>query len=299
MFTQLVQTPAGADAIYHGRVMLKAHQRYYETLFFFLDWARYGANAPETVASIEKVNKLHAAAWAKVPGAGHFAWEAQMAIVCLSYFEVFVRKTVGASVKPVPKQILEAWPIWSALVTTHIKTEKGAVLPNFGVNYPRTWQEIEDFFWWWENYPFEQHSTDVQRERGRLTSLEFQKQFCELFFPTGFGWLGGQVFKTFVPPKCRRRNGLGDPNAIMAGIIKFGVWAQLTVQDRFLADPVSAPLAPLYDDMLERKHFRDIDAEIAASRRKMSRNLLAVAGLVLALVLYAFLKPFLLIQRPS
>jgi hypothetical protein len=211
MFTQLVQTPAGADAVYLGKTLNRAHQRYYETVYYFLVWANAGANDPRTIETIDRVNKLHKAAWAKAPGSGHFAWEAQMAIIVLSYFEDFVRKTVGASVAPVPPQVREAWPIWSAELTKHFATETGAILPNFGVNYPRSWDEIERFFWWWDDYPFEKYATDEQKRRAAEVCLTFQRQFTELFFPAGLEWLGGQVFKTFVPRNCRERNGLGHP----------------------------------------------------------------------------------------
>lgn len=274
MFTQLVQTPSGADAVYEGKIVQKAHQRYFETVFFFLDWAHHGANAPETVKTIEQVNRIHKHAWAKAPGSGHFAWEAQMAIVVLSYFEVFVRKTVGASVDAVPEQIRAAWPIWSAQVISHFSTEAGAILPNFGANYPRTFDEIENFFWWWEELAFEKHTTSSQRRKAHELSLLFEQQFSELFFPPGLLWFGREVFRTFVPPKCRRRNNIREPNRIVESFIKFGIWLKITVQDRFLPDPVLPPLMSLLDMMkMDRKEIRDIDAEIKRGREVMLKNI--------------------------
>jgi len=291
MFTQLVQTPAGADAVYLGKTLNKAHQRYYETVYYFLRWADAGANAPETVRGIQQVNKMHKAAWSRAPGAGHFAWEAQMAIIVLSYFEDFVRKTVGASCAPVPPQVREAWPLWSAQLTQHFATEDGAVLPNFGVNYPRTWAEVEAFYWWWEEYPFEKSATDEQKLRAYEVSQAFQSQFSELFFPAGFGWLGGQVFKTFVPPKCRERTRLGHPNPVMERIIKFGVWAQISIQD-LLPDSKVAPMAKLYEDMQSHKSFRDIDASIQQSRKSLLHNMFLTTGLFFVVISVVFFKYF-------
>lgn len=292
MFTQLVQTPAGADAVYLGKSLNKVHQRYYETVYYFLKWAKAGANAPETIRGIQQVNQMHKAAWARAPGSGHFAWEAQMAIIVLSYFEDFVRKTVGASCDTVPSQVREAWPLWSAQLTQHFATEEGAVLPNFGVNYPRTWAEVEAFYWWWEDYPFEESATDEQKQRAHEVTQTFQRQFCELFFPAGLEWLGGQVFKTFVPPKCRDRTRLGHPNPIMSRIIKFGVWAQITVLD-LLPDPKVAPMDALYQDMQSHKSFGDIDASIRRSRNSILYNFCLIFGVLSVLVAFVCLRPFM------
>lgn len=139
-----------------------------------------------------------------------------MAITVFRYFVEFIRKPVGASYETVPSQVREAWPLWFSQLTQYFATEGGAVLPNFGVNYPRTKDEVEAFYLWWQGYLLEEFATNEQKRRAYEVVQTFQRQFIELFFPAGLGWLGGQVFKTFVPPKCREGTRLGHPNPVMS-----------------------------------------------------------------------------------
>lgn len=71
-----------------------------------LYWAHWGSGSQETKNYCESINKVHAGVWNRVPGAFSFAWEAQAAIILLSWYESYMRRTVGAK-KQYPVSIEE------------------------------------------------------------------------------------------------------------------------------------------------------------------------------------------------
>jgi hypothetical protein len=74
--------------------------------------------------------------------------------------------------------------LWGERLTSHFRTEAGDGFRTFGLNYPRTWDEIEKFFYWFDDFPYEDQTTPEQKRKGHETAEAFIKQFCELWFPT-------------------------------------------------------------------------------------------------------------------
>lgn len=182
VFVWLTSTPAGAAAVHGGKVITRGHQRYYETQLFNLHWVKNGSSSDETKAHVETINKTHAAVWKRVPGAFSFAWEAQAAIILLSWYESFIRRTVGAK-HPVDQVVKDAWPEWGERLTGHFRSEPSNGSIPFGINYPRSWQEIEDFVAWFQEFDWDEQRTEEDRIKGLETSEAFIHQFCELWFP--------------------------------------------------------------------------------------------------------------------
>ena len=120
--------------------------------------------------------------WKRVPGAFSFAWEAQAAIILLSWYESFIRRTVGAK-QPVDQVVKDAWPAWGERLTGHFRSEPSNGSIPFGINYPRSWHEIEDFVAWFQEFDWDEQRTDEDRIKGLETSEAFIHQFCELWFP--------------------------------------------------------------------------------------------------------------------
>lgn len=142
----------------------------------------YGSSAEETKAYIDQINKIHAGVWRRVPGAFSFAWDAQSAIILLSWYESYIRREVGAK-QSVPSVVKRAWPEWGERVAGHFRSEPLSGSTSFGINYPRTWDEIEEFAEWLQGFSWDEQRTEEDRIKGHETAESFIHQSSELWFP--------------------------------------------------------------------------------------------------------------------
>ena len=147
-----------------------------------LHWVHWGSGSQETKDYIEQINKIHAGVWSRVPGAFSFAWEAQAAIILLSWYEGYIRRTVGAK-NDIPSQLKKAWPEWGERVTSHFKSEPANGSTSFGNNYPRSWDELDRFVGWFIAADFEDQRTEEDIAKGHETAEAFIHQWNELWFP--------------------------------------------------------------------------------------------------------------------
>jgi hypothetical protein len=131
---------------------------------------------------VEQINKVHSGVWKRVPGTFSFAWEAQSAIILLSWYESYIRRTVGAKQNLHPN-LKRAWPEWGERVTGHFRSEPANGSASFGVNYPRSWEELEDFIQWFQDFDWDSQRTEEDRRKGLETAEAFLHQFNELWFP--------------------------------------------------------------------------------------------------------------------
>ncbi|KAF4334744.1 reductase [Fusarium beomiforme] len=276
VFCMLTQTPAGAVATHGGgKIIRRGHQRYYETQLMNLHWMFYGSSAPETIKYINQVNKIHSAIWKRFPGTYSFPWEAQMAIIGLSYFETWVRKTVGARVAEAHPRIQEAYPAWGESLTAHFVTEPTDGTRSMGINYPRDWSEAVKFFYWFDDFPYEDQTTPEQRQQGHETAEAFIAQFCDLWFPGPLKVIGRHVLLTFIPPGCRRRQQLGEPNRVISGLTKLTLKVGIDIQDAFGSDPIEPPMVA-FRDMLLNKDLTKVDQEVKEGRDWRSKIIVCV-----------------------
>ena len=137
-----------------------------------LHWIANGSGSDETKRYVDQINKMHAGIWSRVPGAFSFAWEAQSAIILLSWYETFIRKTVGAK-EEIHPNLKRAWPEWGERLTGHFQSEPSNGSTSFGDNYPRNWQELEDFVEWFQAFTFDEQCTEEDRIKGHETSEAF------------------------------------------------------------------------------------------------------------------------------
>ncbi|PSN67243.1 hypothetical protein BS50DRAFT_588230 [Corynespora cassiicola Philippines] len=268
VFVWLTSTPAGANAIHGGKVIRRGHQRYYETQYFNLQWVYWGSGAKQTREYAEKINKIHAGVWKRAPGTFHFAWEAQAAIILLSWYENYIRTVVGAK-KQIHPQLKKAWPEWGERLTSRLVPESGSVVPNFGINYPRNWGEIDAFANWFTNFDFDQQRTEEDTIKGHETAEAFIHQFSELWLPRPLHFLGRNIILTFLPPAIRQKQRLEDPNPILQWLVKAFFRTAINRSDS-RPDPVDAPLEAFFDD-LKSWDLSKIDKVEAARRDRESR----------------------------
>lgn len=305
--------PSGATAI-HGRKVVKCgHRRFYETELQIVNWAYYGSNSPETSRSIDSVNKLHAGIWKEHPGSFSTLWEGQMSTIAPSYLETWMRSLVGARKKDIHPKVQASWPKWSEGVLSHFHTETANGKRSYGINHPRSWDEIKDFFFWFNSIPFDKQATPEQRRKGHETAEHFIQQFSELWFPRlvdhmlccisvqysvgshvanfhrGLSWLGRQIILTFLPQHCRQQQMLGEPNLIASFGIKLFFKAMFDIGD-LLPDPVDPPLIAFRQSLMD-VDLLAVDTQVKAKRSKEDTIIKSVLFFALALmscILFSF-----------
>jgi hypothetical protein len=182
IFVWLTTTPAGAVAVHGRKITERGHQRYYETKLHNLHWIHWGSGSPETQQYIEKINKTHAAIWKNVPGAFSHPWEAQMAVILLSWYEQYMRKEVGAK-NEIHPQLKKAWPAWGERITGWFRGEPRDGSQSYGINYPRNFDEIDATAQWFIDFDFDDQRTQEDVRKSHETAESFISQFCELWFP--------------------------------------------------------------------------------------------------------------------
>ncbi|KAJ9145431.1 Eukaryotic translation initiation factor 3 subunit M [Pleurostoma richardsiae] len=280
VFIILTQTPSGAVAVHGGKVIRRGHQRYYETQLYNLHWAYHGSTDPETVKYVGQINKIHAGVWKRSPGTISAPWEAQMAIIALSYFETWVRKVAGAKRQEIHPHVQAAWPAWGERLTGHFVSEPSDGSRSLGINYPRDWQELERFFFWFDEFPIEEQMTPEQLQKGHETAEAFIDQFCELWFPRPLYYFGRHFLLTFLPPNSRRRQRIGEPNPLLAALFKWFLRTALNLGDFFSDDPAEPPMVA-FREMLLTSDLAIIDKDTKRQRDWQDRALVLLLSVVL------------------
>ncbi|KAK5047675.1 hypothetical protein LTR84_006340 [Exophiala bonariae] len=293
VFVWLVTTPAGAAAIHGRKVTVRGHQRYYETQMFNLHWVHWGSGSAETREYCEKINRTHAQVWKSVPGAFAHPWEAQAAIILLSWYEQFMRRTVGASNDMHP-QVQMAWPAWGERVTGWFKAEPGDGSLSFGINYPRDFKEVEEFCEWYCNFDFDDQRNAEDIQKTHETAESFIHQFCELWFPRHLQFLGRGIILTLLPKNIRRKARLEDPHFVLKIFTKFAFRAIFELQD-WMSDPVQPPIANFYKDIQEWD-LSKIDARETGYRDQQAHRL-QLFGRTVAFCVLGFLVLLYYIRR--
>ncbi|KAF4960420.1 hypothetical protein FSARC_10480 [Fusarium sarcochroum] len=271
-FIHLTQTPAGAAAIHStGKSWRVPHQRFYETQNRFLDWMWYGSGSQETKDSIEAVNKLHAGLWRRLPGTFSTPWEGQMSVIGSAYFETFLRKLAGARNQEPHPHLAAAWPIWAERVLAQFNTEPLDGSWNYGVNFPRNWEELEAFYKWYQELPFDQWTSVDDRKKGHKLAVAFIEEFSTCWFPRQLRWLGRQVLLTVVTPKVRDQQQIGHPNPIIERFVKLGFKIMFDLTD-ILPDPTKPDLLEEYQ-AVKNWEWHKIDDKVNDSWKRHSRHI--------------------------
>ncbi|KAF4880017.1 hypothetical protein CGCSCA1_v001139 [Colletotrichum siamense] len=220
-FVMLTQPPGGAAAIHFGaRAFKRPHRRFYETADQLLDWMWYGSASEETKRGIEAVNRLHKTIWKNTPGAFSNPPEGQMSVIGSAVFETYLRKLVGAKNQMPHPHVAAAWPAWAERVLAQFRTEPADGSRSFGVNFPRTWDELEGFYRWFQDLPFDKWTNSEDREKGHAIAEAFVNQFSTLWFPKHLHWFGRQMLLTVLAPKVREQQNIGHPNPLLEHPVK-------------------------------------------------------------------------------
>lgn len=180
----LSMPPGGAAAVHFGaRAFKQPHRRFYETQDQFLDWLWYGSSSEETIQGVESINKLHASIWKNVPGVFSNPLEGQMSVIGSAVAEIYLRKLVGAKNQRHHPHVAAAWPEWAERTLAHFRTEPSDGGRSYGVNFPRNWDELEAFYYWFQQLPFEEWTNEEEKAKGHIIAEAFVEQFSTLWFP--------------------------------------------------------------------------------------------------------------------
>ncbi|VUC37619.1 unnamed protein product [Clonostachys rosea] len=131
---------------------------------------------------------------------------------------------------------------------------------------------------------FDTWTTSEQKIVGAESAECFIQQFCELWFPRCLQFLGRDVLLTFIPPQCRRRQNIGEPNWLRSKIIKFVFKCYLDISDTFLSDPAE-PTMLYFREKLQRLDMSHIDKDLR-TRRNWQNNLMWWFTILLGFILF-------------
>ncbi|KAH7009167.1 hypothetical protein B0J12DRAFT_611813 [Macrophomina phaseolina] len=288
-FCILTQPANSAAAIHFGaRVVRRGHQRFYETYLHELEWVYHGSSSPETAKDIDKVNRMHANIWKHLPGTYSDPYEANMSVISMGFLEQYLRKLVGARNEMHPK-VRAAWPEWGQRVCDHFHTEPSDGMRSMGLGFPRTFEELGTFWYRFDAIPWEGMSTPELIQKGRETAEAFINQFCDLWFPYGFHWLGRQLILVTTPPNCRRRQNMGEPNWIVSPVIKFVIKVFFDLSDSVLPD-AKEPVGLHLRERLSEMNLNKMDRQVKMYRSRQRKAFMVVGLLIGWLLCMYFLR---------
>ncbi|CAG9954410.1 unnamed protein product [Clonostachys rosea f. rosea IK726] len=104
------------------------------------------------------------------------------------------------------------------------------------ISYFDTWARRVDL-------PYEEQTTPEQKLIGAETAEYFIQGFCDFWFPSFLQFIGRDIILTFIPPQCRRRQRMGEPNWVRTRLIKLVIKLYYDVHDYLLSDPTEPSMA--------------------------------------------------------
>lgn len=235
----------GSDAISGtGKARQRPQTRYLDTSDFFWEWFIKGPEHPDTQASIQRLNRMHAYLYDKFPESFRDVDEWIFTMCNLAVGADRMRDLVGAPRQPENVQV--AWHTFWKKISEQM-TWPGGHFENFPADYDAMMAFTEDFEA--REHPY----TPTGNEVANL----MMKQFNEKFLPRRLHGIGRNFILTFVPPAVRKRHGLPQPNKAVEFATKKAFRFIFLAQDTFAPDN-AVPTA----ERLAGKEYRDMNKRI-------------------------------------
>lgn len=225
-FMGVVVTPQGANALMHtGKVVNKPQRRFDDSIDFLLTWYVLGPSHAITRASVERLNRMHAAVGRGIPESFSDNADYLQALCLVALFDHRVRLIVG--LPGLDERTKRMYHHWLRDLSTHFTTGT----PSGRIDaFPSTWEGLLEFAEAFEARQYTPH------EGGQEAARALVDQFCQRQFPK---WprLGRTLVLVFTPPRVRRAHGLDDPNPVAAFLIRRIFRVLLVLRQHVLPDP--------------------------------------------------------------
>lgn len=222
---------------HHGSVLImdrtrkgrdRKHDRANDTLAHFWRWFEYGPEHIEAQRSIKSVNRIHTALGKQLPE----AFANDDFIYTTSYLAVILdklRRKIGLN-GFTDKQKRAAFLFWRN-VAFQMRGPEGHVSD---FPFPQSWDEMNLFVRNHEarDWPTTQSGIDL--------SEYVIQQFNEARFPSFLHGVGRQIVLTFQEPHIRKLHDMGDPNPLVAKLIRFAFKLKVWSDENLFRDPIES-----------------------------------------------------------
>lgn len=219
------QPPAGSFIMgqYTKKAVDHMQQRTHDTLCRFWQWFSLGPDHPDVKRSMEVVNSIHMALAKKNPGV--FPSRDFTYTCCWIAADIHrLRLRLGLA-GYTEKQKVAAHRFWQRLCV-QFRSEEGQV-----ADFPDSFDGILRLLAEYEAEPWEKVAS------GKLLSDALMKQFCERWFPPGLRWVGRQLLLSNQPKFLRDLMAMGDPNPLLAPVMRGIFKAVFILKEKVLPDP--------------------------------------------------------------
>lgn len=227
-FPHFILPPHGGETVTRGgsgRLITQQDKREKGTADHFWTWFEFGPSRVETQVSMDKVNKIHAAIWKRMPGN-------------FSHIDDFIYTMcwIGADIHRLRLRIgldgftenqqIACHHFWHAIAKLFV-SEVGPVVQEF----PADFQGMLDYT---EAYEAVEYEYSPEGAQAREALLE---QFANRWFPKGFRWAGRNMILSLLDEPARRMHRLRKPGALTIKFNEFGMKMVLWGKERVLTDP--------------------------------------------------------------
>lgn len=219
------QPPAGSFimGVYTKKALEHRDQRVHDTLCRFWQWFSLGPDHVEVQRAQEIVNSIHLALAKRNPGV--FPSRDFIYTCCWIAADMHrLRLRLGLS-GYTENQKIAAHLFWQKLCS-QFRSEEGPV-----VGFPSSFDDMLQLLSNYEAEPWQ------KVESGKALSDALIEQFCGRWFPPGLRWVGKQLLLANQPKFLRDLMAMGDPNPVLAPVMRGIFKSIILLKERVLPDP--------------------------------------------------------------
>jgi hypothetical protein len=220
--------PHGGETVTRGgsgKVIKQQDKREKDTADHFWTWFEFGPSKVETQVSMDKVNKIHAEIWKRMPGNFSHIDDFIYTMCWIGADMHRLRLRIGLS-GFTEKQQIACHRFWLEIAKLFV-CETGPIVQDFPANF----QGMLDYM---ERYEAVQYEFSPEGAQACEALLE---QFANRWFPKGFRWFGRNMILSMLDEPIRRTHRLKKPDPVTIKLNEFGLKMVLWGKERVLPDP--------------------------------------------------------------
>jgi hypothetical protein len=227
-FPHFILPPRGGETVSRGgsgKIINEQDKRERDTVGHFWTWFEMGPCHVETRKSLERVNRIHAAIWKRMPGNFSNIDDFVYTMCWIGADMHRLRMRIGLPGFTGNQQIA-SHRFWYEISTMFV-SEVGPVHQEFPADfngmleYMANYEAVE-----WEYSP-----------EGGLTCEALMQQFANRWFPPGFRWAGRSMILSLLDEPARRVHRLPTPHPLVVKLNELGMKAVLLAKEQLLPDP--------------------------------------------------------------
>lgn len=242
----------GSKAIVSTRkAETRPQSRFLDTVDMLAGWMIRGSSHPDTLKSIERLNRMHMHVAKTHPDAFVKAEDFIYPVAMLIFQADRMRDLAGAPRRPRNEQVA-LHHFWRD-VTSHIVSTEGPL-----TEFPATYEEIEEFI-----TEFEERERDATPDGARVSELMIG-QFNDKYLPQFLHPFGRALVLAFVTDRVRERHGIEPANVVLVWLARRAFRAIF-----FLQDHAKEPSVP-FSQVMNSPEYRE--------RRRTWRNVERAPG---------------------